>query len=287
MPICKVFGLALLLAVSAVWTGAQAGVGSSWRGTILCTTKTGSGSRSLGVDDQGRVAELTLRPAVPPGQRVELEESPASKSAHALATETAATVRVLGRAREPFIVRTTLIEDGSGRYAFYRNGRPWLGCRVAFDDAAAVAVGKLILSGRRATLRLGLRGGRLVHLGPREVPRNDSAQAAKAKADLEHFLTLIAHGNSIAACATLSSDALLIHGGRDGCIIDFESAKFMYRDRYARACVVRIALFDLDGDSYALATINRGDSFVRAFLIRERGMYRYLGDLELSPIELW
>jgi hypothetical protein len=67
----------------------------------------------------------------------------------------------------------------------------------------------------------------------------------------------------------------------------FESAKFIYRDRYAHASVERIALFDLDGDAYAFATINRGNSYARAFLIRERGRYRYLGDLELSPIELW
>jgi len=46
-------------------------------------------------------------------------------------------------------------------------------------------------------------------------------------------------------------------------------------------------LFDLTGDSYALATIWRHSGSVRAFFIFERGRYRYLGDLVLSPIELW
>jgi hypothetical protein len=69
--------------------------------------------------------------------------------------------------------------------------------------------------------------------------------------------------------------------------MDFESAKFIYRDRYAHASVARIALFTLGGDSYALATIKRSSSRVRALLIRERGKYRYLGDLELARIELW
>jgi hypothetical protein len=256
MAICKVLGLALLLVVTVASSDAQEGVGSSWRGTILCTTKIASGYRSLGVDEQGRLAQRTLRSAVPPGRRVELVESAASKSGRAFSAHTAGTVRVLGRARGPLIVRTRLIEDGSARYAFYGNGRPW-GCHVAFDDAAAVSVAKLILSGQRASLRLGLRGGRLVHLGPREAPLGHPARAAKAKADLEHLLTLIADGNSVAACATLASDALLIHGGRGGCIMAFESAKFIYRDRYAHASVERIALFDLDGDAYALATINR------------------------------
>jgi tetratricopeptide (TPR) repeat protein len=91
----------------------------------------------------------------------------------------------------------------------------------------------------------------------------------------------------IAACATLARDALLIHGGRDGCVMAFESAKFLYRDRYARASVEHVALFDLEGDSYALATIHRTHGHARAFLLREGGTYHYLGDLELSPIELW
>jgi hypothetical protein len=47
-----------------------------------------------------------------------------------------------------------------------------------------------------------------------------------------------------------------------------------------------VALFDLDGDSYALATIKRRQDSVRARFVFERGRYRYLGDLELSPIEL-
>jgi hypothetical protein len=61
----------------------------------------------------------------------------------------------------------------------------------------------------------------------------------------------------------------------------------MYRDRYLHASVEHVAVFDLDGHSYALAAIKRPRGYARAILIHERGTYRYLGDLDLSPIELW
>lgn len=281
-----VSALALSLAVVMTSAGARAGVASRWQETVLCSTKIGSGYRSLAVDEKGRLAELRLRHAVPPGHRVELEGASTSKGGRALRARTVASVRVLGPTRKPLVVRTRLIENGYARYGFYRNGHPW-GCPVAFDDAAAVSVAKLILSGRNAQVKLTLNHGQLVHLGPREAPLRAPAQAAKARAYLQHFLTLLAHGNSIAACATLARDALLIHGGRDGCVMAFESAKFIYRDHWARASVEQVALFDLDRDSYALATITRSHGHARAFLIREGGAYHYLGDLELSPIELW
>jgi len=270
-----VSALALSLAV-VTSTGARAGVHSSWQGTILCTATIQSGYRSLAVDEQGRLAELTLRPAVPPGQRVELEGASTSKDGRAIRARTVGTLRVLGPAKEPFVVRSRLIENGYSRYGFYRNGHRW-GCPVVFDDAAAVSVAKLILSGRSAQVKLVLRNGQLIHLAPREKPLGAPAREAKATADLEDFLTLLARGKSIAACASLARDALLIHGGRDGCVMAFESAKFLYRDRYARASVEQVALFSLDGDSYALATIKGSHSSVRAFFIRERGRYRYLG----------
>jgi len=228
----------------------------------------------------------TLGRAVAPGLRVELEGASTSKDGRALWARTVGTLRVLGLTREPLVVRSRLIENGYSRYGFYRKGHPW-GCRVAFDEAAAVSVAKLILSGRSAQVTVALRDGRLVHFRPRQEPLAAPAGEAKAKADLEDFLTLLARGNSIAACATMARDALLIHGGRDGCVMAFESAKFLYRDRYAWASVEQMSLFDLDGHSYALATIKRSHSSVRAFFIRERGTYRYLGDLDLSPIELW
>jgi len=280
-----VSALALSLAVPTS-TGARAGVGSSWQGTILCTTKIRSGYRSLAVDERGGLAELTLGRAVTPGLRVALDGAATSKDGRSLWAHRVGTLRVLGPTKEPLFVRSRLIENGYARYSFYRDGHPW-GCPVAFGDAAAVSVAKLILSGRSAQVTLALRNGQLIHLGPREEPLGAPAREAKAKADLEGFLTLLARGKSIAACATLARDALLIHGGRDGCVMAFESAKFLYRDRYARASVEQVALFGLDGDSYALATIKGSHSSVRAFFIRERGRYRYLGDLDLSPIELW
>jgi hypothetical protein len=280
------FLFALFLAVLMVSTGARAGNGASWQGTILCTTATVSGYRSFAVDERGSLAELTLRRAVAPGLQVAVEGASTAKDARSVSARTAGTVRVLRPTRAPFVVRSRLIENGYSHYRFYRNGRPW-GCRVAFDERAAVAVAKLILSGRSAALTLTVRDARLVHLRPREEPLAAPARTAQAKADVEGFLVLLARGRSIAACATLSSDALLIHGGRDGCIMVFESAKFMYRERYRGASVERVALFDLDGDSYALATIKRSRESVRALFIFERGRYRYLGDLELSPIELW
>ncbi len=245
-----------------------------------------SGYRSLAVDEQGRLADLTLRSAVAPGLRVELEGASISRDGRSLAARTAGSLRVLRPTRQPFVVRNRLIENGYSHYRFYRNGRPW-GCRVAFTDAAAVSVAKLILSGRTAAVTLSLKDGRLVHLLPQQLPLAAPIRQAEARADIKGFLALVARGKSIEACATLSSDALLIHGGRDGCVMAFESAKFMYRDRYIGAFVERVALFDLDGDSYALATIKRSHNSVRAFFILERGKYRYLGDLELSPIELW
>ncbi len=279
--------LALPLTLTVAATGAQGDVGSGWRGTILCTTKTESGNRSLWVDEQGRLAELTLSAAVAPGQKIELEASPTLSSRRAYRAHTASTVRVLGRARKPLIVRTRLIEESYARYGFYWNGHPWGGCRVAFDDAAAVSIAKLILSGRRARLRLGLRTAKLVHLGPREAPLPASARVAKAKEDLEYLLTLIAGGKSIAACATVSIDMLLFHGGRRGCVMAFESAKFLYRERYAGAVVENVDLFKLAGRSYALGTIKRHVGSARALLVFEGGQYRYRGDFELSPIELW
>jgi hypothetical protein len=283
-----VAALALSLAVAPTSTGARTAAGTSWHGTILCTTKHLSGYRSLAVDEQGRLADLTLRSAVAAGLQVEveLEGASISRDGRSLAVRTAGSVRVLAPTRQPFVVRNRLIENGYSHYRFYRNGRPW-GCRVAFTDAAAVSVAKLILSGRTAPVTLALRDGQLVHLRPQQQPLAAPTRTAEARADIKGFLALIARGKSIEACATLSSDALLIHGGRDGCVMAFESAKFMYRDRYTGAIVERAALFDLDGDSYALATIKRSHDSVRAFFIRERGEYRYLGDLELSPIELW
>jgi hypothetical protein len=238
------------------------------------------------VDERGSVAELTLRRAVAPGLRVAIAAASIAKDGRSVSARRASTVRVLGPTREPIVVRSRVIENGYSHYRFYRNGRPW-GCRVAFGEPAAVSVAKLILSGRRAALTLTLRGGRLVHLRPQEGSLAAPSRTAKAKADVEGFLALLARGRSIAACATMSSDALLIHGGRDGCVVALESAKFVYREHYRGAFVERAALFDLDRDSYALATIKRSQGSVRALFTLERGRYRYLGDLELSPIELW
>ena len=280
------FVSALFLAVMMISTGARASEGASWQGTILCTTAIASGYRSLAVDEAGSLAELTLPRPVAPGLRAAVEDAAVTKHGRSISTRAAGTVRVLPPTRQPFVVRSRVIENGYAHYHFYRNGRPW-GCPVAFGESAAVAVAKLILSGRSAALTLTVRDGRLVHLRPREDPLAAPSRTAKAKADVEAFLALVARGQSIAACATLSSDALLIHGGRDGCVMAFESAKFLYRERYRGAFVERVGLFDLDGDSYALATVKRSRDSVRALFIYERGKYRYLGDLELSPIELW
>lgn len=284
--VCFIFALSLAAMMS---TDARAANRAVWHGTTLCTTAIVSGYRSFAVDERGSLAALTLRRAVAPGLRVAVEVASIASIANDgrfVSVPTAGAVRVLGPTREPLVVRSRVIENGYSHYGFYRNGRPW-GCRVAFDEPAAVSVAKLILSGRNAVLTLTVRDGRLVHLRPREEPLSAPSRTAKAKADVEGFLALVARGRSIPACATLSSDALLIHGGRDGCVIAFESAKFMYRERYRRAFVDRVALFDLDGDSYALATIKRSRDSVRALFIFERGRYRYLGDFELSPIELW
>jgi hypothetical protein len=281
---CFVF--ALFLAVMMISTGARAGSGASWQGTILCTTASASGYRSLAVDERGSLADLTLRRAEAPGLRIAVGDASVAKDGRSISARTAGNVRVLGPARVPFVVRSRLIENGYSHYRFDRNGQPW-GCRVAFDEPAAVSVARLVLSGESAALTITVRDGQLVHLRPREEPLAAPSRTAQAKADAEGFLALVARGQSIAACATLSSDALLIHGGRDGCVMAFESAKFHYRDRYAGAFVERTALFDLDGDSYALATLKRSHDSVRALFIFERGRYRYLGDFELSPIELW
>jgi hypothetical protein len=286
----NVLGLALVATVTAIAvvvafasSAAPKAVGAKWRGTILCATKVGSVVRTLGVDDRGHLTAMTIRSVVSPGQKVELALSPTSQRRPAGAADAAADARSLGRATEPLIVRTRVIEDSQAHYRFYRNDHP-SGCRVAFGQSAAVSVAKLILSGRPAVLRLGVRDGGLVHLAPRDIARSDSVQAARATEDLEHFLALIGSGRSIAACAVMARDAVLSH---DECIMILESAKFVYRDRYAHATVGHIGFFDLDHHSYALATINRGHSTVRAILIRERGRYRYRGDFEYSPFELW
>jgi hypothetical protein len=280
------FMVALFLAVMVMSTGARAGHSASWQGTILCTKTTASGYRSFAVDERGSLVELTLPRAVAPGLRVAVEDPSIAKEGRSASAHTAGIVRVLGPTREPFLVRGSVIENGYSHYRFDRNGRPW-GCRVAFGESAAVSVARLILSGRSAALTLTLRHGRLVHLRPREEPLAAPTRTARAKTDVGRFFALVARGRSIAACATLSRDALLFHGGRDGCVIAFESAKFIYREHYRGAFVERAALFDLDGHSYALATIKRSHDSLRALFSFERGKYRYLGDLELSPIELW
>jgi hypothetical protein len=278
--------VALSLATIATPSAAQAGAGSSWQGTILCTTRARGGYHSFGVDRSGRLAQLTLASPLAPGLRVELNRASTSRDGRSLSLRPLTTVRVLGRMRGPLRVRGSLIEDGYSHYRFYRNGRPW-GCRVAFDDTKAVPVAKLILSGRRTQVTLALHNRHLIHLGPRQTPPAAPAQEAKAKAATEGFLALLSHDNSIAACKRLAADALLIHGGPNGCLIAFDSAKFLYRDRYTHASVEHVALFTLDGHRYALATIKRPRGYARAILIHEHGTYRYLGDLDLSPIELW
>lgn len=276
----------VFLAVIVMSADAQAGNRTSWRGTILCTTAITSGYRSLAVDERGSLAGLTLQRAVAPGLRIVVEDASIGKDGRSVSARKAGIVRVLRPTREPFLVRSRVIENGYSHYRFYRNGRPW-GCRVAFGESAAVSVARLILSGRSAALTLTVRHRRLVHLRPREEPLAGAARTAKAKADVGRFFALVAGGRSIAACATLSRDALLIHGGRDGCVIAFESAKFIYREHYRGAFVERVGLFDLDGNSYALATVKRSHDSLRALFSFERGKYRYLGDLELTPIELW
>jgi hypothetical protein len=280
------FIFALFLAVMTTSAGARGGNGESWQGTILCTTRIVSGYRSLAVDATGSLTELTLPRPVAPGLRIAVEDASIARNGRSISARAAATVHVLRPRRKPFLVRSRLIESGYAHYRFYRGGRPW-GCPVAFDDAAAATVARLILSGRPAQVTLTLRGGHLFHLGPRQAPPAAPAKERQAKAELERLLGLLGRGNSTAACARLSTDALLIHGGPDGCLMAFESAKFLYRDRYIHASVTDVALFDLDGHSYALATIKRPRSYARAILIDERGTYRYLGDLDLSPIELW
>lgn len=286
MAIYKVSGLVLVAVVAAAVVFAVApsalpnAVSAKWRGTVLCTTKDGSVARSIGVDDRGQLAPFAIRSLVPPGQKIELNVSTASRPAPADPP------RLIGRATEPLIVRTRLIEDGQTHYRFYRNGHPW-GCRVAFEQPATISVAKLLLSRRAATLRVGLRDGELVHLAPREAPHNDPAEAAKARADAERFLALIARGRSIAACALMARGAVLDPGERAECVMLLDSAKFVYRDRYAQASVSGVTLFSLNGDSYALAAINRKHATVRVILIREDGRYRYLRDFEYSPFALW
>lgn len=270
----------------AASSGARAGAASGWQGTILCTTKSSGGYRSLGVDASGRLAQLSLAGSVAPGLRVELNRASTSRDGRSLSVRPLTTVRVLGQRREPLRLRTRLIESGYSHYGFYRNGRPW-GCPVAFNDAAAVSVAQLVLSGREAQVTLAIDNGRLVHLGPRRTPPAAPAKETKAKAAIERLLTLLGRGKSIAACTRLSTDALLIHVGPGGCLVAFESAKFMYRDRYLHASVEHVSVFDLDGHSYALATIKRPRGHARAILIQEARTYRYLGDLDPSPIELW
>ena len=186
----------------------------------------------------------------------------------------------------PYTVRVRLIADGDFRYRFDPSGRP-RGCVVTFDESAAISIAKLILTGRSANVTLGARNGRLVHVAPRERSLVRPTRRARAWADARTFLTLLTHGSSIAACTRLSADALFVHGGRAGCIMAFESAKFTYREHYAGAGIERIALFELGSRSYALATIARRIGTTRAIFVLERGRYRYLGDFSRSPIELW
>jgi hypothetical protein len=286
VPIYKVSGLVLAAVVAAVVVSAVASsalpnaVSAKWQGTVLCTTKHGSVARFIGVDDHGQLAAFAIRSLVPPGQTVELS------AGKGLRPPAADAPRLLGRATKPLIVHTRLIEDGQTHYRFYRNGHPW-GCRVAFEGPATISVAKLLLSRRAALLRVGLRDGRLVHLGPREAPRSDPVEAAKAKADLERFLVLVARGRSIAACALMARGAVLDPDERTGCVMLLESAKFVYRDRYAHATVKSVTLFDLNSDSYALAAIDRRHGTVRVIMMRERGRYRYLRDFEYSPFALW
>jgi hypothetical protein len=281
-----IVSFACALSLTGTSSGAEAGVRSSWQGTILCTTSVPGGYRSFVVDGGGQLARLTLGRALSAGLRVQVNHASKSLDGRSLSVHPLAAMHVLGRTRGPLRVRRRLIESGYSHYRFYRNGRPW-GCPVAFDDAAAPSVAKLILSGRPAQVTLALRDGQLVHLGPRQPPIAAPAKETKARAEVERLLALLGRGKSIAACTRLSTDALLIHGGTGGCLIAFESAKFMYRDRYMHASVEDVALFDLDGRSYALATIKRPRGYARAILIHERRTYRYLGDLDLSPIELW
>ena len=245
-----------------------------------------SGHHSIAVDKSGRLVGLTLRRAVAPGLGVQLLDPHRSKDHGSLAARDVSTVRLLGPTTGPVVVRAQLIEDGDSRYRFYRRGRPW-GCPVAFGEAAAVSVAQLVLSGRSARITLGVREGRLVHLRPQRRPLAEPVRHAQATADAEGFVALLARGDSIAACSSVSREVLLIHGGRDGCVMTFEGPKFVYRDHYAGAAVTRVALFELGGSSYALATIARHIGNTRAILILERGKYRYLGDFSLSPIELW
>jgi hypothetical protein len=280
--------LSAALSAGAVLAAARTGAPTppTWQGTILCTAKIASGHHSFAVDKSGRLVGLMLRRAVTPGLRVQLQEPHWSKDRRSLAARDVSTVRLLGPTTGPVVVRAELIEDGYSRYRFYRHGRPW-GCPVTFGEAAAVSVAQLILSGRSAQITLVVRERRLVHLRPQRRPLAEPARHAQATADAEDFVALLARGDSIAACSTVSREVLLIHGGRDGCLMAFESAKFVYRDHYADAAVTRVALFALGGRSYALATIARHIGNTRAILILERGKYRYLGDFSLSPIELW
>jgi len=290
----KVITLSGLLTLSAALSAgaviALAGTGARtappWQGTILCTEKVVSGYRTLAVDKRGGLRDLTLRQAVAPGLRVELQESRGSSDHRSLAESDKSSVRLLGRTNKPVVVQAQLIEDGFSRYRFSRQGRPW-GCAVTFGETAAVSVAQLILSDRAAQVTLVVRNGRLVHLRPQATRLTEPARHAQATVDAEDFVALVAHGDSIAMCSTLSRDALRILEGRDGCVMAFESAKFVYRERYVDAAVTRVALFQVAGRSYALATITRRVGDARAVFILERGKYRYLGDFSLSPIELW
>ena len=283
-----VMTLSAALSAGAVIVPTRTGAPTApaWQGTILCTAKTASGHRSFAVDKSGRLVGLTLRRAVTPGLRVQVLNPQRSLDHGSLAAREVGTVRLLGPTTGPVVVRAQLIEDGDLRYRFYRHGRPW-GCPVAFGEAAAVSVAQRILSGRSARITLVIREGRLVHLRPQRRALAEPARHAQAAADAEDFVALLARGASIAACSSVSREVLLIHGGRDGCVMTFEGPKFVYRDHYADAAVTRVALFELGGRSYALATITRRIGNTRAIFILERGKYRYLGDFSLSPIELW
>jgi len=279
-----VFILSLFFAVTVTSPGAHADAGTSWHATVLCTKAIASGYRSLAVDERGFLTELTTRRDVAPGARIAVAAAPLTSDDSTSVLE-ASSVRLLGRTRGPLLVRARVIENDSSHYDLRHEGRSSY-CRVAFQEPASISVAKLML-GRRTALTLTIRDGRLLHLLPREEPLDAPSRTAKARADAEGFLALIARGRSIAACALASSDALLIHGGPLGCVALLSSAQFHYRERYRGAFVTRAALFNLSGDTYALATIRRSHDSVRAVFILERGRYRYLCDFVLSPIELW
>src|SRR5262245_49352626 len=115
---------ALLLLVAPAPAVAHGRFGPSRLLTVLCTTPTMSGYAALGIDEKGSLVQFALPRPVLPGLRVQPQAGARSASDRALAAQATSHVRVLGRAKEPLVVRSRLIEDGYERYGFYRNGRP-------------------------------------------------------------------------------------------------------------------------------------------------------------------